>query len=556
MRKFPPLLTVLLFAATLAAPMFPSGASVLVPDGTDRRKPFALELPELGPQPITAPEVTIPHANLSRIRLHVYKPIADSISYGKIFTKINGESANTVFNFNGASDGYIANGDLQSKPRFHLHPGKNVVEIIAKAKDGNEYYASYVLKTGDRRADDGSTAEATVETQPVASGPDRTAPNVYLTQPAGAVRLTGDTGTFRVSGVVADNAGTVVSVSVNGQIVKLMPATGSRGLSVQATGKAAAEDGPEAFKNAMEFEQSVAIGASVQSLVIEAKDTAGNLTRVSVPVHRREAAVSSAFRGRKYALVVGISNYKFHDERLPNLAYADVDARSVRDFLQRREGGGFAPGDIVYLENEQATIEAVRGALNTFLPKAGPGDLIFIFLAGHGGPDPDAPQNLYFIMHDTKLADMQATALPMTELQEVLDHRVHAERLVVFVDTCHSAGLTGETQVSTRGVENNLINLYASKLFTETGRAVMTSSDVNEVSREGQLWGGGHGIFTWALLEGLTGKADANDDRYITAGELFGYVRNRVRVETAFRQNPRVLPGLNTDLALAFVKGK
>ena len=53
------------------------------------------------------------------------------------------------------------------------------------------------------------------------------------------------------------------------------------------------------------------------------------------------------------------------------------------------------------------------------------------------------------------------------------------------------------------------------------------------------------GLFTWALLEGLRGGADLNSDRFVTAGELFGYVRNRVRVETAFRQNPRVLPGLN-----------
>jgi len=270
-------------------------------------------------------------------------------------------------------------------------------------------------------------------------------------------------------------------------------------------------------------------------------------------VRRREAAVSAAFKGRKFALVVGVSRYKYKAGGLRDLAYADADARAVRDFLRKPEGGGFAPGDVLLLENEQATLESLRGALNTFLPKAGAGDLIFIFLAGHGGPDPYAPQNLYFVLHDTKLADMPSTALPMSELQEALDHKARAERLVVFVDTCHSAGLSGEAPVTTRGVENNLINLYASRLFTETGRAVLTSSDVNEVSRESPLWGGGHGIFTWALLEGLRGEADANDDRFVTAGELFGYVRNRVRVETGFRQNPRALPGLNTDLSLAFV---
>jgi hypothetical protein len=548
MRSIISALAVLIFAATLLPPSHAPGAFAAM-DGPDRRKPFALELPEVGPQVITAPEVIIPHANLSKLRLRIYKPIADLINYGSIFTKINGESAGTVFGKNSGTDGYILNGDLSSKPRFHLHPGKNVVEIIAKAKDGNEYYASYVLLTGDRKSDDDLASEATVETQPVTKGSDLQPPTVYLTQPSGGIRLVGDTGSLKVSGVVMDNSGSVASVSVNGQNARLTPVTATRGLNIKVT-----EADADTLKNASEFEQAINIGARVVSLVVEVKDSAGNLTRVSVPVRRREAAVSSEFKGRKYALVIGVSKYKYHDGGLSNLTYADVDARSVRDFLQQKQGGGFAAGDIVFLENERATIEAVRAALNNFLPKAGPGDLIFVFIAGHGSPDPYAPQNLYFILHDTKLADMANTALPMEELQEVFDHKVHAGRLVVFVDTCHSAGLSGEKLIGTRGIENNLINLYASRLFTEEGRAVLTSSDVNEVSAEDTRWGGGHGVFTWALLEGLKGKADANQDRFITAGELFGFVRNSVRIETRFRQNPRALPGINTDLALAFVR--
>ena len=552
MRNFMIASVTFLFALCLLASSRPPAAATAPADESERRKPFALELPELGPQVITAPEVTIPHANLNRVRLRVYKPFADRIRYGRIYTKINGESANTIFNFNSGADGYIINGSLESKPRFRLRPGKNVVEVVAREDSGREYYASYVLLTAERRAE-GAAADATVETVPVAGGDDRQPPTVYLTQPVGAVRLSGGAGTFKVAGVVLDN-NSVASVHVNGQPAKLLPATATRGLTVAVSPDAA--EAAEALKNAQEFELPLTVGAGVASLVVEAKDRAGNLARLTIPVRRREAAVSSAFKGRKFALVVGVSKYKYREGGLRDLAYADADARAVRDFLQRGEGGGFAPGDILLLENEQATTESLRAALNGFLPKAGAGDLLFIFLAGHGGPDPYAPQHLYFMLHDTKLADMPATALPMTELQEALDHKVRAERLVVFIDTCHSAGLSGDALVATRGFENNLINLYASRLYTEAGRAVLTSSDVNEVSREGPRWGGGHGIFTWALLEGLGGDADANEDRFVTAGELFGYVRNRVRVETGFRQNPRALPGLNTDLSLAYVKQK
>jgi uncharacterized caspase-like protein len=96
-----------------------------------------------------------------------------------------------------------------------------------------------------------------------------------------------------------------------------------------------------------------------------------------------------------------------------------------------------------------------------------------------------------------------------------------------------------------------LINLYASKLFKETGRAILTSSGINEVSQEGPDWGGGHGVFTLALLDGLRGEADSNGDHFVTAGELFAYVRDRVRTETGFHQNPYALPGINQELTLA-----
>jgi hypothetical protein len=543
------LLALALCAAALAAAALASAPPV--PADADSRKPFALVLPELGPQAITAPEAVIPHANLTRLRLRIYKPFADSIRYGRIYTRINGESANTVFNFNSDAEGYVINGDLRSKPRFSLQPGKNVVEIIARADDGREYYASYVLLTADRRAgDQGLGADATVESVPTASSADRSPPAVYLTQPSGPLMLGAEAKSVRVAGVVVDDSGAVASVTVNGQAAKLSPYAGAQGL--KTAGGAAASPTDE-FGNASQFEASAPAGAGVTSVVLEARDGAGNLTRLMIPLRRRAAAVSTGFKGRKFALIVGVSKYRHHDDRLRNLAYAEADARAVRDFLAQPEGGGFAPQDIVYLDDEKATVGAVRASLALILSKAGPDDLMFIYLAGHGDADPYAQQNLYFILHDTKLADMPSTALPMTELQEVLDRQVRAQRVVVFIDTCHSAGLGGEKPSGARGVENNLINLYASKLFKETGRAVITASDVNEVSNEDARWGGGHGVFTWALLEGLRGAADADADRFVTAGELFDYVSARVREQTGLKQNPRALPGLNADLALAFV---
>jgi hypothetical protein len=64
---------------------------------------------------------------------------------------------------------------------------------------------------------------------------------------------------------------------------------------------------------------------------------------------------------------------------------------------------------------------------------------------------------------------------------------------------------------------------------------------------------GGHGVFTWELLEGLRGAADVNKDHVVTAEELFNYVSNHVSQETKSRQNPRALAWTTKDFPLALV---
>jgi hypothetical protein len=553
-------------ATTTASRKSPAASSMrLALDERDQRQPFVLELPDLGGQLITAPEAAIPTANLHSIRLHLRQPFAARINYGKVYTKINGESAGPIQSSTASSNGNIFTCDLDRYPRFRLRPGKNVIEISATANDGQTFYASYVLLAGGRpTAASGSggtslAATATIESVPLATGADREPPSVHLISPNSALRLTAAGGTFKVSGLVSDNSGSVASVEINGQAAKLSPAAATRGLLLDLNARKSGAGGGAAAGArvaAFEFERMLTLGADAASLIVEAKDGAGNVSRVSVPVRRRVAATSSEFKGRKFALVVGVSRYKYAEGGLQNLNYADADARAVRDFLQRREGGGFDPANISLLENEQATLEGVRAELARFLPLAGPNDLLFIFIAAHGGPDLYARQDLYFWLHDTRLSDMPRTGLRMTELKDTLDGRVRAGRVVAFIDTCYSGGLSGDPLVATRGLENNLSNLYATKLFAEEGRAVLTASDVNEMSQESKRWGGGHGIFTWALLEGLSGSANLNGDRFITAGELFAYVHDRVRLETGFRQNPRSLSGNNEDLTLAVAPAK
>lgn len=252
----------------------------------------------------------------------------------------------------------------------------------------------------------------------------------------------------------------------------------------------------------------------------------------------------------KYAVVVGIARYSDTAGGITSLQFADRDAQDFRDFLLSPDGGSFPKDNVRMLLNEDATAQNVRSALFTFLTKAQPQDEVVLYIAGHGAPDPNDPRNLYLLTYDTKLDDMGGTAFPMWQLQDVFTRVLKAKRVVTFADTCHSYGFSGER----RGKKsNNLVNQYVAKAANESDRAVITASDISQLSYESDKWGGGHGVFTFFLLKGLRGEADANKDGTVTAGELFAFIHDNVDKATSGNQSPMALPGLSERLPLSGV---
>jgi hypothetical protein len=256
--------------------------------------------------------------------------------------------------------------------------------------------------------------------------------------------------------------------------------------------------------------------------------------------------------GRLFAVVIGISHYaKGGDEQINDLQYADRDAKAVLDFLKTPAGGGVADQDALLLLNGDATTESVRHALFNFLTKPQEQDTVVIYIAGHGAPDPLDPRNLYFMTADSKPDDMGATAFPMFELQDVFERVLKAKRVITFADTCHSYGFSGARAGTGSRRTNNLINQYLQRYASKGQRAVITASDISESSFEDAKWGDGHGVFTYFLLQGLGGKADANHDGVVTAGELFAYLKQSVPQATGGKQNPRAMVGISSGLTVS-----
>lgn len=252
-------------------------------------------------------------------------------------------------------------------------------------------------------------------------------------------------------------------------------------------------------------------------------------------------AASPAPVGDRWAVVVGVNRYR---HKGLNLRFARDDAAALFDLLRTKEGGDFPEANIRFLVDEEATTSALTKAVRGFLLAARPDDLVLMFFACHGGPDPRRPGGpLYLYTHDTDPDDVAGTAFAMDEINTSLQRLVQARRVVILADTCHSGGL-GQGQRA--GAVAAATNVYLDALAkSKGGVALLTSAEAAEASEEDERWGGGHGAFTHYLLEGMRGAADGYKsgarNGVVTVGELFEYVRDRVQEDTEGRQHP--MPG-------------
>ena len=245
-------------------------------------------------------------------------------------------------------------------------------------------------------------------------------------------------------------------------------------------------------------------------------------------------AVAAPRIDERWAVVIWVGEYESAD--IPDLEFAGADARAVYEFLTSSAAGPFEEDHVRFLTDEQATGEAMRDALFVFLQQADWDDLVFIYYAGHGAPDPNRPDNLYLLPTDSDLDALASTAFPMWDVKTALRRQIAAERVIVVADACHSAGTADGDVVG--GAEGNAIAGGFAQLFSPSRRLMMTAADTNEFSLEDARWGG-HGVFTHFLLDGLRGNGDANADGIVTFSEVFDYVSNSVISATEGRQNPQ-----------------
>ena len=247
-----------------------------------------------------------------------------------------------------------------------------------------------------------------------------------------------------------------------------------------------------------------------------------------------------------WAVIIGVSRYLNGDQNkggniISNLKNAADDAHAIAEFLRSPEGGGFPDDHIKFLTDEQATKAEAERALAWLKTQAKEDDYFVIYIAAHGALIPfyDAKLNAsvdrpYFLLYDTDLNKAEQTALKMEVFRQTVE-QLRSKKGLVLSDTCYSGGV----QLPGRGTDEsvNTNQRYLDEM-SKIPAGVGFISAARQTERSYELDDFNHGVFTYSLLEGLSGNADKNQDEKVTFEEVVQYLEEAVPQQTGNKQHP------------------
>ena len=256
---------------------------------------------------------------------------------------------------------------------------------------------------------------------------------------------------------------------------------------------------------------------------------------------------------RTYALIIGISKY----ESFRSLNYADKDATVFYDYLRSPAGGKVDSANIFFRTNEKAKAGDIWQGMSWLERRADTvGETAIIYFSGHG--DAANAAEAYLLAYDApnegdpNMYNMGGT-FQIYNLKVKIKKMVAKGVRVIFIsDACRTNDLPGK--------ESGAKWMFQSITEEKAGEIQMASCSSNEYSLEDKTWGEGRGVFSYWLLNGLSGMADNDpEDGKVSLYELERYVKDNVRKDTRSlttskpRQTPVFCCAESSDIILASI---
>ena len=155
-------------------------------------------------------------------------------------------------------------------------------------------------------------------------------------------------------------------------------------------------------------------------------------------------------RINRHALIIGVGQYG--DASVPPLPGTKLDRVSATQMAQAMQ---VPDSNIQYLQDEQATGENIRAALQSLTARVQDGDRVFIHYSGHGTRYND-PQVGGCVEALLPYDGMSKGTISNREVASLLSGITQkTDKLFVMYDACHSGGLVApSTAARTRGIAN------------------------------------------------------------------------------------------------------
>jgi WD40 repeat protein len=207
-----------------------------------------------------------------------------------------------------------------------------------------------------------------------------------------------------------------------------------------------------------------------------------------------------------FLLAVGINAY-----REQPLNAATPDARSIAESFRRHSRSLFKRIDVKLVLDDNATRRDIREAFRWLRAQVKPGDVAVVFYAGHGV----ALDQFYLVPVDVNLHNLRGTGIPSDELRDQL--QLPCDTLLLL-DACYS----GSYDPAKKRALPEATDRAVRELVYDEGMVVM--SGANKEQEAGEEQSKQHGYFTRALIEGLAGKAKADESGMIDIASLWAFV--------------------------------
>jgi hypothetical protein len=239
------------------------------------------------------------------------------------------------------------------------------------------------------------------------------------------------------------------------------------------------------------------------------KEKVARLERERKEKERQELAkleLEKRARPDCYVLSVGIDRYN-----MKPLKGCVNDARNAAQTFRQQEGTLFNKVKCTVLVDDQASTEAIEEKIKKLVNVGKPGDVMVLFLSGHG----DRRNKQWAFLPQDFTGNQLASTISDESILHMADEiAAQGKKVILMVDACFA----GQLRLSAKG----LLSRYRDP--RGGGIVLMVSSMPNQLSAAC----GAYSAFAFAVKEGMDGRADYNGDGQVTLQELRRYAYHRV----------------------------